>query len=87
MFEPVSGNIKLAFILGFNLGVTPNPRRLKPGVIDAELYKKGNAIERLFRRLKSLRRIFTRYNKLDAIFMAFITFALIIVVIKYANTT
>lgn len=72
----------LAFALGFNPITPPNPRRLQPWVIDAQAYKKRNEIERLFRRLKGFRRVFTRYDKLDIMFMAFVTFALIIIAIK-----
>ena len=72
----------LAFTLGFNPVTPPNPRRLQPWIIDTELYKKRNEIERLFRKLKDFRRIFTRYDKLDVMFIGYITFALIIKAIK-----
>ena len=39
-------------------------------------------IERLFRRIKRFRRVFTRYEKLDVMFLAFLTFVLIIDMIK-----
>lgn len=73
---------ELAFSLGFNPVTPPNPRRLVPWIIDKQLYKKRNEVERLFRKLKGFRRIFTRYDKLDVLFMAFVTFALIVENIK-----
>lgn len=73
---------ELAFSLGFNPVTPPNPRRLSPWIIDKDLYRKRNEVERLFRRLKGFRRVFTRYDKLDVLFVAFVTFALIIEMIK-----
>ena len=72
----------LAFALGFNPVVPPNPNRRQPWLYDEELYKKRNEVERLFRRLKRFRRVFTRYDKLDIMYMAFVTLALIFDMLK-----
>ena len=64
--------LRLSRSLGYEPVVPPNPNRLKPWEYDKELYKKCNAVERLFRRLKGFRRIATRYDKLDVMFIAFI---------------
>jgi transposase len=56
--------------------VPPKCNRLVPWEYDRELYKRRNEVERLFRRLKGFRQIFTRFEKLDVIFVAFISFAL-----------
>ncbi|MEQ1771808.1 MAG: IS5 family transposase [Devosia sp.] len=72
----------LATLLGFKPVVPPNPQRLKPWRLDKKLYRERNHVERLFRRLKGFRRVFTRYDKLDALFRAFVTFALIWLVLK-----
>ncbi len=42
------------------------------------MYKRRNAIERLFRRLKGFRRIFSQFEKLDVSYMPFINFALVV---------
>jgi len=68
---------ELAFTLGFNPVVPPNPNRRLPWQYDKELYKKRNEVERLFRRLKRFRRVFTRYDKLDIMYLAFVMLAFI----------
>ena len=68
---------ELAFALGFNPVVPPNPNRRLPWKYDKELYKKRNEVERLFRRLKRFRRVFTRYDKLDTMYLAFVMLAFI----------
>jgi transposase len=72
----------LACLLGFQPVVPPNPLRREPWELDQSLYRERNQVERLFRRLKGFRRIFTRYDKLDLLFRAFVSFALIWLVIK-----
>jgi len=72
----------LAFTLGFNPVVPPNPNRLTRWRYDEHLYKKRNEVERLFRRLKRFRRVFTQYDKLDIMYMAFVTLALIFDLLK-----
>jgi transposase len=72
----------LATLLGFKPVVPPNPQRLKPWRRDKKLDRERNPIERRFRRLKGFRRVCTRYNQLDALFRAFVTFALIWLVLK-----
>jgi transposase len=66
--------------------VPPKSNRLTPWEYDKEMYKKRNAVERLFRRLKGFRRIFSRFDKLDVVFMFFIHFALITGAIISVNT-
>ena len=69
---------QVAVDLGYMPVVPPKQNRLAPWDYDQALYKRRNAIERLFRRLKGFRRIFTRFEKLDVMFVAFINFALIV---------
>ena len=44
----------------------------EPRLIDDNLYKDRNKIERLFNRLKHYRRIATRYDKTAASYLAFV---------------
>lgn len=69
---------KLACELGYVPVVPPKRNRKQPWQYDPELYKKRNAVERLFRRLKGFRRVLIRYDKLDIMFRSFIVFALIV---------
>lgn len=62
--------------------VPPKENRLEPWKYDKDLYKRRNEIERLFRRLKAYRRIFTRYDKLDLVFLAFVSLALTMELVK-----
>ena len=62
--------------------VPPKKNRLIPWEYDRETYKKRNEVERLFRRLKGFRRIFSRFEKLDIMFVGFITFALIVELLR-----
>ena len=63
--------------LGFVPVVPPHPKRKRPWVLDKQLYRRRNEVERFFRRLKAWRRVFTRYDKTDVMFAAFITAVLI----------
>ena len=63
--------------LGFVPVVPPHPQRKHPWVLDKQLYRRRNEVERFFRRLKAWRRVFTRYDKTDVMFAAFITAVLI----------
>ncbi|WP_460924261.1 transposase, partial [Pontibacter brevis] len=47
----------------------------KPRLIDENLYKDRNKIERFFNRIKHYRRIATRYNKTASSFLAFLHLA------------
>jgi transposase len=62
--------------------VPPKVNRVVPWKYSKKLYKKRNEVERLFRRLKGFRRVFTRYDKLDIMFVAFVTFALVVIQLK-----
>ena len=68
---------QLALDLGFIPVGPAKETRVTPWEYNRVMYKRRNAIERLFRRLKGFRRIFSRFEKLDVMFMAFINFALI----------
>lgn len=51
--------------------VIPNrPNRLEPAVVDEEMYRDRNKIERFFGRLKQYRRLATRYEKTVVSFLA-----------------
>ena len=56
----------------------PKCNRLEPWEYDRVLYRRRNAVERLFRRLKGFHRLFSRFDKLDVMFHAFLHFALIV---------
>ena len=43
-----------------------------PRLMDRDLYRQRNVVERLVRRLKEYRRIATRYDKLAATYLAFV---------------
>ena len=73
---------QLALALGFTPVVPPLLSRVDPWAYDKELYKRRNAVERLFRRLKGFRRSFARFEKLDALFLGFILIALIVDVLR-----
>lgn len=55
--------------------VPPKKNRIFPWKYDHDLYKKRNEVERAFCRIKRFRRVFTRYEKLDVMYLAFVTFA------------
>jgi transposase len=73
---------QLALDFGFIPVVPPKSNRLEPWQYDKAMYRKRNEIERLFRRLKGFRRIFSRFEKLDVLFLGFLTFALIVEVLR-----
>ncbi|QQS55962.1 MAG: IS5 family transposase [Candidatus Competibacteraceae bacterium] len=49
---------------------------------DKERYQQCNKVERLFNKLKQFRRVATRYEKLKAHFLAFVTLALIVIMLR-----
>ncbi|MFZ1493686.1 MAG: transposase, partial [Candidatus Competibacter denitrificans] len=51
-------------------------------VYDQERYKQRNKVERLFNKLKQFRRVATRYEKLKTNFLAFVTVALIVIMLR-----
>jgi transposase len=73
---------QLAMDFGFIPVVPPKSNRLDPWEYDRAMYRKRNEIERLFRRLKGFRRIFSRFEKPDVLFLGFLTFALIVEVLR-----
>ena len=54
------------------VGIAQHPRRTKPLVIDAELYKCRHLIENFFMKLKEFKRIAMRAEKTDTSFAAMI---------------
>jgi len=62
--------------------IPPKSNRLEIIVYDQERYKQRNKVERLFNKLKQFRRVATRYEKLKANFLAFVTVALIVIMLR-----
>lgn len=62
--------------------IPPKSNRLDIIVYDQELYKQRNKVERLFNKLKQFRRVATRYEKLKDHFLAFVTLALIVIMLR-----
>ena len=62
--------------------VPPRSNRVAAWEYDKETYRKRNVVERLFRNVKAFRRVCTRYDKTDIIFMAFVNFALIMLLLR-----
>ena len=61
--------------LGAEVVVPSRSNAKKPRLIDKNLYKDRNKIERFFNRIKHYRRIATRYDKTAASFLAFLHLA------------
>lgn len=62
--------------------IPPKSNRLESVVSDQERYKQRNKVERLFNKLKRFRRVATRHEKLKANFLAFVTVALIVIMLR-----
>jgi transposase len=62
--------------------IPPKANRLEIIVYDKEQYKQRHKVERLFNKIKQFRRVATRYEKLKATFLAFVTLALIIIMLR-----
>ena len=62
--------------------IPPKADRLDIIVYDQEGYKQRNQVERLFNKIKQFRRVATRYEKLKANFLAFVTLALIVIMLR-----
>ena len=62
--------------------IPPKSNRLEIIVYDQERYKQRNNVERLFNKLKQFRRVATRYEKLKANVLAFVTVALIVIMLR-----
>ena len=54
----------------------------RPFGFEAEVYKQRNVVERCIRRLKRFRRVATRYDKRASNYLAFVTFASILLWIR-----
>jgi len=67
---------------GIDPVIPPKANRLESIVSDKEQDKQRNKVERLFNKLKQFRRVATRYEKLKATFLAFVTLALIIIMLR-----
>jgi transposase len=75
-----------AWELKFEAVVPPKTNQVHKWEYDKELYKERNGIERFFRRIKAFRAVFTRYDKLDIVYLASVTFASIIILLRCVNT-
>ena len=62
--------------------IPPKANRLESMVYDKAQYKQRNKVERLCNKLKQFRRVATRYEKRKATFLAFVTLALIIIMLR-----
>ena len=62
--------------------IPPKRNRKRQHAYDKAFYKERNRVERFFSRIKQYRRIATRYDKLAHTFMAFVTFAAIMIWLK-----
>ena len=62
--------------------IPPKSNRLEIIIYDQERYKQRNKVERLFNKLKQFRRVATRYEKLKANVLAFVTVALIVIMLR-----
>jgi transposase len=67
---------------GIELMIPPKANRLEIIVSDHEGYKQRNPVERLFNKIKPFRRVASRYEKLKAHFLAFVTLALIVIMLR-----
>jgi transposase len=67
---------------GIDPVIPSKANRLEIILYDKEQYKQRNKVERLFNKLKQFRRVATRYEKLKATFLAFVTLALIIIMLR-----
>ncbi len=62
--------------------IPPKANRREALPYDRERYKQRNKVERLFGKIKPFRRVATRYEKLKTTFQAFVTLALIVVMLR-----
>ena len=67
---------------GIEAVIPPKSNRLDSIVYDKQRYKERNKVERLFNKIKQFRRIATRYEKLKTNFLAFVTLALIVIMLR-----
>jgi putative transposase len=67
---------------GVEAVIPPKSNRLDIIIYDKERYKERNKVERLFNKIKQFRRIATRYEKLKTNFLAFVTLALIVIMLR-----
>jgi transposase len=67
---------------GIDPVLPPKANRLESMVYDKAQYKQRNKVARLCNNLKQCRRVATRYEKLQATFLAFVTLALIIIMLR-----
>jgi transposase len=67
---------------GLDPVIPPKANRLEIIVSDKAQYKQRNKVERLFNKLQQCRRVATRYEKLKATFLAFVTLALIVIMLR-----
>lgn len=66
--------------------IAPNPKRKAPPVLDRELYRLRNRMERLVNKLKQFRAVATRYDKTAESFLAFVQLAAVKVWLRFVHT-
>jgi transposase len=67
---------------GIDPVIPPKASRLESIVSDKAPYQQRNKVERLFNQLKQCRRVATRDEKLKATFLAFVTLALMMTMLR-----
>ena len=67
---------------GIEAVIPPKARRVEFIDYDKLSYRQRNKVERLFNKLKQFRRVATRYEKLKDNFLAFVTLALIVIMLR-----
>jgi transposase len=66
--------------------ISSNPCRNEPVMLDRELYRLRNQIERLNNRLKQFRAVATRYDKTAASYLAFVQLAATRLWMRFVHT-
>jgi len=66
--------------------IAPNPRRKAPPVLDRELYRLRNRMERLVGKLKQFRAVATRYDKTAESFLAFVHLTAVKIWLGFVHT-
>ena len=67
---------------GIEAVIPPKAHRVELIDYDKPSYRQRNKVERLFNKLKQFRRVATRYEKLKENFLAFVTLALIVIMLR-----
>jgi transposase len=67
---------------GIDPVIPPQANRLEIIGYDTEQDKQRNKVERLLNKIKQFRRVATRYDKRKAMFLAFVTRALLVIMLR-----